>query len=89
MTRWADNEQTSKPQAKRSLAADLMSLGPASTPGRELLAAVLQIGAVALLCFVVFPDRLSEVMRWGLLAATFVYFVFRFAAGLPKWLQRR
>ena len=66
----------------------MFSLGHASTPGRELLAAVLQIGAVALLCFVMFPDRLPELARWGLLAAAVLYFVFRFAAGISKWRRR-
>lgn len=66
----------------------MVSLGPASTPARELLAAILQIGAVALLVFVIFPDRLPEIWRWGLLGACFVYFVFRAAAGIPKWRRR-
>jgi len=88
MTRWTNDEQTHERRVERGLAADLLSLGPASTPGRELLAAALQISAVALLVFVVFPDRLPELWRWGLLAATVVYFVFRCAAGIPKWRRR-
>ncbi|MCX4471451.1 hypothetical protein C5N14_31055 [Micromonospora sp. MW-13] len=88
MNTWTDEPQQPKPR-QRSLAADLMSLGPASTPGREFLAAILQIGAVALLVFVIFPDRLPELQRWGLLAATAMYFVIRVAAGLPKWRCRR
>ncbi len=67
---------------------DLMSLGPASTPGREFLAAIVQIGAVALLLFVIFPDRLPELWRWVLLGATVVYFVLRAAVGIPKWRRR-
>lgn len=67
---------------------DLMSVGPASTPAREFLAAVVQIGAVALLVFVIFPDRLPEVWRWVLVGATVVYFVLRTTAGIPKWRRR-
>lgn len=89
MSRWADEEQPREASAKRSLGADMLSLGPASTMARELLAATWQIAAVALLCFVVFPDRLPEPARWGLLAAAVVYFAVRFAAGLPKWRHRR
>lgn len=88
MTGWTNDEQTNQTPAGRSFAADMMSLGPASTPSRELLAAVLQTGAVVLLIFVLFPDRLPEAWRWTLLGATVVYFVFRFAAGIPKWRRR-
>ncbi len=63
----------------------MMSIGPASTLGRELLAAVLQIGVVALLLFVIVPDRLPDLWRWVLLTVTLIYFVVRFAAGFPKW----
>jgi hypothetical protein len=88
MMNWPDEEQPRVPRNRRSLATDLMSLGPASTPGREVLAALLQIGAVALLCFVVFPDRLPEPARWGLLAASALYFMIRSVVGLPKWRRR-
>lgn len=87
MSAWNDEPQQ-QPAPKRSLALDLMSLGPASTARRELLAAIVQIGAVVLLIFVIFPDRLSELWRWGLLGATAVYFVLRAATGIPKWRRR-
>ena len=80
-----DDEQARRVPNKQSLAADMMSLGPASTLGREVIAAVLQIGAVVLLIFVVFPDRLPEVWRWALVGAMAAYFLFRFLAGIPKW----
>ncbi len=85
MTRWTNEEQTNQTPNQRSLAPDLLSLGPASTMSRELLAAIIQIGAVVLLLFVVFPDRLAESWRWLLLVATIVYFAVRFATGIPKW----
>ncbi len=88
MSRWYD-EQPPSPAPRPSLAMDLMGAGPASTPARELLAAVLQIGAVALLLFVVFPDRLGEAWRWLVMAALVAYFVVRAAAGIPKWRRRR
>ncbi|WP_232547489.1 hypothetical protein [Propioniciclava soli] len=87
MSAWND-EPRQTPAPKRSLGMDLMSLGPASTPGREFLAAIVQIGAVALLLFVIFPDRLPELWRWVLLGATVVYFVLRAAVGIPKWRRR-
>jgi uncharacterized BrkB/YihY/UPF0761 family membrane protein len=83
-----DDEQAHRAPNRQSFAADMMTLGPASTPGRELIAAVLQIGAVALLIFVVFPDRLPELWRWALVGATAVYFLFRVLAGIPKWRRR-
>ncbi|MDQ1122093.1 hypothetical protein [Microbacterium trichothecenolyticum] len=70
------------------MAADIMGLGPASTPGRELLAALVQIGAVVLLLFVLFPDRLPDAWRWVLVGATVVYFAVRLAVGLPRWRRR-
>lgn len=88
MTRWANDQQARRTPLKRSFAADMISLGPASSPGRELLAAVLQTGAVVLLIFVLFPDRLPELWRWAILGATIVYFVLRFAAGISKWRRR-
>lgn len=88
MSRWNDEPQQ-KAAPQRSLAFDLLlNVGPASTPGRELLAAIVQIGVVALLVFVIFPDALPEVWRWVLVGATVVYFVFRAAAGIPKWRRR-
>lgn len=88
MTRWMNDEPPQHTPPTRSFAADLLSLGPASTMGRELLAASIQVAAVALLIFVVFPHRLPEPWRWLLLAATVVYFILRFAAGIPKWRRR-
>lgn len=88
MTRWTNGEEARQAPAKRSFATDMMSLGPASTMGRELFAAIIQTGAVVLLIFVIFPDRLPELWRWALLAATVVYFALRFAAGVTKWRRR-
>ncbi|WP_185173837.1 hypothetical protein [Rothia nasimurium] len=88
MTRWINEEQIHQTPNQPSFAADLMSLGPASTMNRELLAAVTQIGAVVLLLFVVFPDRLVEPWRWLLLVATIIYFTVRFATGISKWRHR-
>lgn len=88
MTRWSDDEQSQHAPKTRSLGADLVSFGPASTMGRELFAAAWQIVAVALLCFVIFPDRLPELARWGLLIVAVVYFAVRFLAGLPRWRHR-
>lgn len=84
MNRWSEEpQQQQTPQ--RSLAIDMLSVGPASTPRRELLAAVIQLGAVALLLLVIFPDRVPDLWRWALLGASVMYFVFRAAVGLPKW----
>ncbi|MFF2652615.1 hypothetical protein [Streptomyces sp. NPDC058045] len=88
MTRWADDEQAREPRGEQSLAVDMLGVGPASTPARELLASVSQIGAVALLVFVLFPDRVPERWRWMVVGATVAYFVFRTAAGIPKWRRR-
>ncbi|WP_158609989.1 hypothetical protein [Micromonospora musae] len=87
MSGWSDGPRQQR-APKRSLAVDLMSVGPASTPAREVLSAIVQIGAVALLVFVIFPDDLRELWRWALLGATVLYFVLRAAAGLPTWRRR-
>lgn len=63
-------------------------MGPASTPGREFLAAIIQIGVVALLVFVIFPERVPETWRWLALGATLLYFVIRAVAGISKWKRR-
>lgn len=85
MTQWPIDEQSHQTPTRRSFALDMMSPGPASTMGRELIAAIIQIGVVVVLIFVVFPDRLSDSWRWALLAATILYFVVRFVIGVPKW----
>lgn len=88
MTRWIDDEEDRQVPDKQSFAVDMMNWGPASTPGREVIAAALQIGSVVLLIFVVFPDRLQEVWRWALVGSMAAYFLFRFLAGIPKWRRR-
>lgn len=88
MTGWPQPEIAPNPSPSQSLGADLMGLGPASTPGRELLAAALQLGLVILLLFVLFPDRVPDPAKWLLLGAGVVFFVVRAAIGIPKWRRR-
>ena len=70
-------------------AHDMIGFGPASTPGRELLAAVVQIGLVLVLLFVLFPDRLPDPVKLILTGAAAAYFVVRLVIGLPRWRRRR
>lgn len=89
MSEWSTPEETNLRPAQRSLVADLMSFGPASTPGREVIVAGLQIGLVLLLVFVVFPDRFGGSLLLIVLAVTVVYWILRIAAGIPQWRSRR
>ncbi|GAA4282511.1 hypothetical protein GCM10022261_00420 [Brevibacterium daeguense] len=66
-----------------------MGLGPASTPARELLAAVLQLGLVIVLLVAVFPDRIPDLMKWLILGGGVLFFVIRALIGVPKWRGRR
>jgi hypothetical protein len=88
MTGWTDPEPKGRPP-KRSFAADIMSLGPASTPGRDLIIAILTIAAMGILLFAIFPDRLSDTIRWIVMGAVAAYHVLRFILGIPKWARRR
>ncbi len=88
MTGWTDPEPDRRPAPRRSLLVDLMWIGPASTPARELLAAVLQLGAVAVLLFVLFPDRIPDVAKWLILGGCVLLFAVRAAIGIPSWRRR-
>jgi uncharacterized BrkB/YihY/UPF0761 family membrane protein len=66
-----------------------MGLGPASTPGRDIIIAILTLGLVVVLLFVIFPDRLTDTVRWIVIGALAAYHVLRFLTGIPKWSRRR
>lgn len=51
--------------------------------------ALLQVGLVVLLVFVVFPDRFSGSSPAIVLVITAVYCVMRIAVGVPKWRNQR
>lgn len=89
MTRWPDSQPDRRPSSQRSMSADLMGLGLASTPARELLAAVLQMGLVIVLLFVVFPERIPDLAKWLILGGGVLFFVIRALIGIPKWRGRR
>lgn len=88
MSGWNDEPQQPREQS-RSILIDMVSLGPASTPGRELVLAVAQIAIAYLLVLVIVPDRLPDPVRWAVLIGAPAFFAVRALAGIPKWRRRR
>jgi hypothetical protein len=61
---------------------------PDRRPQRRSFAADL-MGLVVVLLFVIFPDRLTDTVRWIVIGALAAYHVLRFLTGIPKWSRRR